>query len=154
MRQGDSFLRGLLQENRDEDPWILVEEAEHVDVCTAIAERLGRTGQIHAVDRTRLAALANPGVLFYSGPDIGAEAFNRTCFAHRSWSLCGITHTTCTAQLMDSIVAFHAARMHLWDAVICTSEAVLANVQQLLAAQDAYLRERLGSTRGLSPSCR
>jgi hypothetical protein len=52
---------------------------------------------------------------------------------------------------MDSIVAFNAAPLHPWDAVICTSEAVLVSVQQLLAAQEAYLRERLGSTRVTLP---
>jgi hypothetical protein len=48
----------LLQETRDEDPWFLVEEVEHVDVFKAIAECLGRTGRVHAVDRSRLVAQA------------------------------------------------------------------------------------------------
>ncbi len=148
---GESFLRGFLLGTHGQDLWIQVEEPQHVAQFQSIARSFGRTEPLHAVDRRRSAELAEPGLVFYPGPGLADEAFKRACFGHRSWSLCGITHTTCSARVMDSIVALHTAPLHPWDAVICTSEAVLTSVQTVLAAQEAYLRERLGCSRVVLP---
>ncbi len=144
---GESFLRGLLQGTRGQDLWIQVDEPGHVAAFQAIAAGLGRTEPLHAIDHRRLADLSNPGLVFHPGPGIGKEAFKRSSVGHRAWSLCGITHTICSERVMDSIVALPTAPLHPWDALICTSQAVLGSVQTLLAAQQAYLQERLGSIR-------
>ncbi len=52
---------------------------------------------------------------------------------------------------MDAIVGLHTAPVHPWDAVICTSEAVRDSLEHVLAVQESYLRERLGSTRVTLP---
>jgi glycosyltransferase involved in cell wall biosynthesis len=148
---GESFLRGFLEGTPSSELWIQVEDAAHIADFAAIAERHGRNETIQAVDKRGLANLRKPGLLYHPGPSIGAEAVRRAPFGHRSWSLCGITHTTCSTRVMEAITGFHTAPLHPWDALICTSRAVQANVQRLLSVQEAYLRERLGSTRTTLP---
>ena len=144
---GESFLRGFLQDSPGEELWIQVLDRSHRQSFEALARGLGRSEPIHVVDRTSLAELARPGLVFHPGPGLGQEAWQRSLFGHRRWSLCGITHTLCSAGAMDAIVELATAPLQPWDALICTSTAVRASVERLLEAQMAYLRERLGCTR-------
>lgn len=148
---GESFLRGFLEGTPSSELWIQVEDPAHIADFAAIAQRYGRDEPIQAVDKRGLTMLRKPGLLYYPGPSIGTEAIRRASFGHRSWSLCGITHTTCSTRVMEAIANLHTAPVHPWDAVICTSRAVQANVQRLLSVQEAYLRDRLGSTRTTLP---
>lgn len=52
---------------------------------------------------------------------------------------------------MDAIVNLTTAPVQPWDAVICTSVAVKNNVELLLQAQAAYLKDRLGISRLVLP---
>lgn len=148
---GESFLRGFLEATRGQDLWIQVDDATFISVFESIAARFGRHEDIHAVVESGRHLLRRPGLLFHPGPVISTEAIRRTAYGHRSWSLCGITHTTCSTRVMEEIVAYHTAPLHPWDALICTSTAVQANVQRMLDAQEAYLRQRLGCTRRTLP---
>lgn len=144
---GESFLRGFLQQSPGQDLWIQVDDRRHQSSFEAMARRWGRTDPIHVVDRTCLADLASPGLAFHPGPGLGQEAWQRGLFGHRRWSLCGVTHTICSAGAMDAIVELATAPLQPWDALICTSVAVRSGVERLLEGQMAYLRERLGCTR-------
>lgn len=145
---GESFLRGFLQDSpAGDDLWIQVDDPSHRQPFEAIARGLGRGEPIRVVDRSRLAELATPGLAFHPGPSLGREAWQRALFGHRRWSLCGVTHTICSAAAMDAVVDLATAPLQPWDALICTSEAVRAGVEKLLAGQLAYLRDRLGCTR-------
>jgi alpha-maltose-1-phosphate synthase len=148
---GASFLRAFLEQTQGEELWIQVEEAAHINSFMEAARQAGRSETIQAVDRARLGLLATPGVVFHPGPGLGPEAFQRSVHGHRRWSLCGITHTTCTAAVMDAITAFPTTPLQPWDALICTSEAVRTQVSLLLEQQGAYLQERLGATRMILP---
>ncbi len=144
---GESFLRGFLQDSLGDELWIQVHDRSHRQPFEAMARGLGRSEPIHVVDRTCLAELARPGLVFHPGPGLGPEAWQRGLFGHRRWSLCGVTHTLCSAGAMDAIVELATAPLQPWDALICTSQAVRAAVERLLEGQMAYLRERLGCTR-------
>ena len=63
------------------------------------------------------------------------------------WSICGITHTTSSARVMDAIAKWLTAPIQPWDAIICTSAAVKRHVEIILQAELARLQERLGVTR-------
>jgi hypothetical protein len=65
----------------------------------------------------------------------------------RSYSLCGVTHTTASHIAMTAITDLLIAQIRSWDALICTSTAVRDTVRILLENQAAYLSERLGATR-------
>ena len=144
---GESFLRGFLEDTFGQDLWIQVDDRRHRQSFEALARRWGRPEPIHVVDRSSLADLDGPGLAFHPGPGLGKEAWQRSLFGHRRWSLCGITHTICSAGAMDAIVELTTAPLQPWDALICTSEAVRAGVERLLEGQASYLRERLGCTR-------
>ena len=148
---GESFLRGYFAHARTQAHWVQVQNAEHAKHFARSAQEAGRTEPVHAVDRTRLAALSQPGVVYYPGPGIGEHAWHRAAYGHGAWSLCGITHTTSSAGAMDAIAGLLTAPVQPWDAVICTSTAVADNVRRVLQAQADFLQARLGVTRLVLP---
>ena len=148
---GESFLRGFLAHSQTDAFWAQVEKPEHAKVFAASVQAAGRAEPVKAVDKTSLAALAEPGVVYYPGPGIGEHAWQRSLFGHGAWSLCGITHTTSSAGAMDAIAELLTAPVQPWDAVICTSTAVKNNVNRLLQSQADYLVQRLGVQRLVLP---
>lgn len=141
---GESFLRGFLSHSQAGSFWAQVAEPAHGQRFAAAVAEHGRSEPVHMVTNANLAALRNPGAIFHPGPGIGEHAWQRAAFGHEAWSLCGITHTTSSARAMDSIVELLTAPVQPWDALICTSTAVKANVERLLQAQVDYLQARLG----------
>jgi len=125
---GESFLRGFFAHSQTTEFWTQVDKPEHARVFAQAAHTAGRTEPVKAVDKTSLAALGQPGVVYYPGPGIGEHAWQRAlaggATGHGAWSLCGITHTTSSAGAMDAIASLLTAPVQPWDAVICTSSAV------------------------------
>ena len=148
---GESFLRGFLAHSHADAFWAQVEKPEHAKVFAASVQAAGRTEPVKAVEKNSLAALAEPGLVYYPGPRIGEHAWQRSLFGHGAWSLCGITHTTSSAGAMDALVDLLTAPVQAWDAVICTSAAVKNNVNRLLQSQADYLVQRLGVQRLVLP---
>jgi glycosyltransferase involved in cell wall biosynthesis len=148
---GESFLRGFLQYSQTREFWVQVEQPDHAQRFAESARAAGRSEPVKAVDKNRLAALAQAGAVFYPGPAIGKHAWQRAAFGHASWSLTGITHTTASAAAMDALADLITAPVQPWDALICTSTAVKNNVERLLQAQVDYLKDRLGITKLVLP---
>ena len=148
---GESFLRGFLSHSTASEFWAQVQKPEHARHFASAVTSLGRSEPVRAIDKTSLDALAHAGVLYYPGPGIGEHAFHRAGFGHTAWSLCGITHTTCSAGAMDSLADLITEPVQPWDAVICTSRAAKDNVTRLLRAQVDYLQSRLGLSRVVLP---
>ena len=152
---GESFLRGFLAHSQGKEFWAQVEKPEHAQMFAASVQAASRAGPVMAVDKSSLAALAEPGVVYYPGPGIGVHAWHRAVAGgtagHGAWSLCGITHTTSSAGAMDALADLLTAPVQPWDAVICTSKAVKDNVNRLLQAQADYLSQRLGLQRLVLP---
>ena len=88
--------------------------------------------------------LSKIGHLYMPGPTLGDLARQRLRAGPAAWSLTGITHTTASHGAMDSIVDLLAAPVMPWDALVCTSSAVLSTVRMVLDAQADYLRWRFG----------
>jgi len=148
---GESFLRGYLAYSKTAGFWAQVEKTEHARAFAQAVLAAGRSEPVKAVDKNTLAALAQPGTVYYPGPGIGQHAWQRSAYGHGAWSLCGITHTTSSAGAMDALADLIIAPVQPWDAVICTSTAVKNNVERLLQAQVDYLKDRLGITRLVLP---
>lgn len=89
--------------------------------------------------------LAQIGHIYMPGPTLGELARQRLREGPAAWSITGITHTTASHGAMDSIVELLTAPVMPWDALICTSNAVLSTVRIVLDAQAEYLRWRFGS---------
>jgi starch synthase len=148
---GESFLRGYFAHATAGEFWVRVDDLAHAKLFADAARHAGRLEPVNAVDGRNLRMLAHPGALHLPAPTIASHAWQRALVSHRQWSLTGITHTTATARVMDSIADLLTAPVQPWDALICTSNAVKQNVEQLLHSQAAYLRSRLGATRIVLP---
>ncbi|MDY6983879.1 MAG: glycosyltransferase family 4 protein [Pseudomonadota bacterium] len=148
---GASFLKGFAAHSRAGDIWTLVDKRAHAESFARELRGLGRNDPVHVVDRNNLNALKHPGVVHYPSPRLGPRALQRAAFGHHAWSLCGITHTVCSAGAMDSLTDLLVAPIQPWDALMCTSTAVKDAVTRLLDAQADYLRARLGATRIVLP---
>jgi glycosyltransferase involved in cell wall biosynthesis len=148
---GESFIRGFFKHSRSKEFWIQVERAEHAKSFSDLALNNARPEKINVVTKNNLSALSQPGLIYFPGPGIGEHAFHRSKFGHASWSLCGVTHTTSSAGAMDALVDLITSPVQSWDALICTSNAVKANVASVLQAQIDYLKDRLGITKMVLP---
>lgn len=148
---GASFLRAFLQYSRTDQFWAHVTRREDAAAFSAAVSSAGRTEPVQIVTSETLPSLAKPGTLFHPGPSLGAHAWRRSAFGHPSWSLCGITHTTCDAGALDSLADLLVAPIQPWDAMICTSRAVKDAVMRMLQAKAEYLKERLGAVRTILP---
>jgi glycosyltransferase involved in cell wall biosynthesis len=95
------------------------------------------------IPQPKLEALAKPGCLFVPSPTIAGDAWSRRRLDERSYSLCGLTHTTCSDAAMDAFGALMIAPMHPWDALVCTSSAVKTTIDRVLGNWCDYLGARL-----------
>jgi len=148
---GESFLKALLSHGRMPEFWIQTEQQDHARHFAQAALTAGRSERVKAVSRTSLSALSNVGALYIPGPGLAEHAWHRAATGHDAWSLCGITHTTSSAFAMDALAELLVAPLQSWDALICTSTAVKANVLEVLQGQVNYLKERLGISRVVLP---
>jgi glycosyltransferase involved in cell wall biosynthesis len=83
--------------------------------------------------------------LFYPSPNFTVDAWRRAPHGSNSWALCGITHTTSTTAVMSGWLDLRTGPVFDYDAVICTSQAVLASTQFSLDLIDEHLARRFGS---------
>jgi alpha-maltose-1-phosphate synthase len=121
--------------------------AAHAKECESMLKKQGYRGTVDWVSLAEPQALAPFGCLYHPAPGIQRLAWRRLPLGDRSYSLCGITHTTASHAIMSSIAELLVAPVRSWDAVICTSRVVRDSVRQLLEQQADYLRARLGAQR-------
>jgi glycosyltransferase involved in cell wall biosynthesis len=93
----------------------------------------------------QLAEVSAVGTLYLPAPTLGPEVRLRQRAGIASYSVCGVTHTTASRQAMDALASLLTEPVMPWDALVCTSTAVLATVHHVLEAQAHYLRWRFGS---------
>jgi glycosyltransferase involved in cell wall biosynthesis len=151
---GESFLRGFLQHSRAGQFWVQAETKPHAQHFAAAVRDAGRAEPVRAIIKGQqegLAGLSQAGTVYMPGPGLAEPAWARAGYGHAAWSLCGITHTTSSARAMDAIAGLLTAPVQPWDALICTSRAVLKNVQTVLQAQVDFLQARLGAQRLVLP---
>lgn len=92
----------------------------------------------------RLDLLAAAGTLYLPGPVLREAAMLRLRVGTPAYSLVGVTHTTASHVAMDAIASLPTVPLMPWDALICTSQAVLSTAKELLGAEREYLAWRFG----------
>ncbi|MFZ2872037.1 glycosyltransferase family 4 protein [Zavarzinia sp.] len=142
---GESFLRAYFRHGRAETHWAYVDTESHGASFRQAVAAAGRAEPVRIAGRADLRDLKQAGVLYKPDPTLPVEAWRRAMFGDASWSLCGITHATSSARVMDSIAELLTAPLQPWDALICTSEAVKGNVSRVLDAAADHLARRLGT---------
>jgi len=148
---GESFLRGFLRHSTGAEFWAMIGEQAHGEEFSRQVRAAGRSEPTRLLTRSAMGELAQPGCYYLPGPGVGEQAWQRAYFGHGQWSLCGITHTTCSDRVMTSLCDLLTAPVQSWDAVICTSKAVRENVVRLIQGQADYLSQRLGASRVVMP---
>jgi glycosyltransferase involved in cell wall biosynthesis len=143
---GESFLRAYLQQSTTSEYWCAVAAPEHARLYAQQVQALKPDAVIKAVLPTGMQELSAAGVLYSPGPGLGDFAWGRGAHGHHAYSLCGITHTTASKVAMDAIADLVMAPLREWDALICTSRAVRANVGAVVGAQLEHCRQRFGAT--------
>jgi hypothetical protein len=136
---GESFLRGFLSHSTEAPFFVQAQMIDHVRHFAARVAEAGRWELVQAIVGGEIGELAKAGVVYHLGPGIAEHAWQRSSFGHGAWSLCGITHTTASATVMDVITALITAPVQPWDALICTSTAVKGNVERLSFHAKAHL---------------
>lgn len=148
---GESYLRGFLRHADVAEAVLLTRNEAEAESLRALAAGLRPGLPLRAVGLGRPAAIAPVSTVFYPSPNYAAEAWRRAPYGTAAWSLCGITHTTSTAAVMEGWLSLRVAPVAEWDAVICTSRAVQASVRYQLDLIDAHLAAHLSARPGARP---
>lgn len=139
---GASFLAGLFRHADTGVFPVLASGTAQAQTFAAVAAHYGRHEPVLVANVSNRGALDAAGVLYHADPALGRLAWQRSMFGHHRWSLCGLTHTLCSVGVLDQLTQLVTAPMQPWDALICTSEAARVVVNQVLDAQERYLRDR------------
>lgn len=142
---GESFLRAYFRYSGAKTLWAFAESEDHANHFRQAAAAAGRPEPVRIARPSDLRVLGEAGILYRPDPVLPVEAWRRSMFGDASWSLCGITHATSSAKAMDSIADLMTAPLQPWDALICTSEAVKANVTRVLEAAAEHVSRRFGA---------
>ena len=89
--------------------------------------------------------LARAGTFYRPDPVIGKFAWERRYFNQRAYSICGITHTIASKEMIAAIGDLAIAPVQPWDAIICTSVAVKTAIERILNDWGNYLATRIGT---------
>ena len=141
---GASFLRGFFAHG-DVDEFVSLahSRADHVAFAQLARDR-GVTRPLRAVRLDAPAALAPVEVVSFPAPISTQECWRRATHGAAAWALCGITHTTATRAIMQSVFDLRSAPQMPWDAVICTSKSVHASIAGQMDLTDQFLAARFG----------
>ena len=145
---GESFLRGFLrhaQADRFRFWNVAGAPREALEAMVAALHPPGRP--IDFIDQRARQKLADPGVVQLTGPFVGREAWQRRPFGEAAYALCGLTHTTASAEIQADLGQLLLAPVQAHDGLICTSHAVRAAVETQLEALGDYLAWQFGPRR-------
>lgn len=149
---GASFLKGFIEYSSLDQFYVQVQTLEQAQSFVDLRDQLGRTEAVKAFLMQICEPLAEPGNLFFPGPNIKEMAIRRTLFGDHLWSLTGITHTTSSAVAMDAIADLLVSPVQAHDALICTSHAVKNNVMSILEHHMDWMRERFAASKFVLPN--
>ncbi len=141
----EGFLRALVRNGGLDEFWCYCLRREDLDIFRQrITEFAGGPRLAQAVPALDLAAWSRVGTLYRPGPNIGHFAWLRRGFDQRSFSICGVTHTTAEHVVMDGIAESVLGPVQPWDTLVCTSPQVRAMVQHMVDQFADYLLARFG----------
>lgn len=75
--------------------------------------------------------MADISVLFRADPNINAMVASRTEAQANSISICGLSHTMSSMQVMGTVATAIAQPLQSWDAIVCPSRAIRSVVESL-----------------------
>jgi len=149
---GEGFLRGFARHAEVDHIWGFTTSQDDSKLFKTEMEKLKPGVPVSVLTYGQIGRLAEPGAVFLPGPGLIDHAWNRrNARLQRSYSLCGVTHTTASTGAMDAITGLLTAPVQPWDAIICTSAAVRRTFDRVIQAQRHFLRQRLGAANAVLP---
>lgn len=142
---GRGFLRAAVAGRGTEDLWSYTADRNSAVAFAREVKAIDPPAEGKWCPAHRLDILEQIGTLYYPGPDLDTAARLRLRRGPAAYSLCGITHTTASHRAMDAMSALLTGPLMPWDALICTSTAVLETVRTHFEATLDYLKWRFGS---------
>lgn len=94
---------------------------------------------------TDMPRIGRTGVLYLADATVASHARLRFRHGMAAFSLCGVTHTTASQLAMNEQAGLLREPVAPWDALICTSSAVVETLRRVHEAETDYLRWRLGA---------
>lgn len=139
---GESFLRGFFQHAAvGEFVSLAHSSGDHAEFA-AVARSENTRQPLRAVPMHMPERLAPLEVVYYPSPLNPTECWRRAPYGAAAWALCGITHTTATKAVMQSVFDIRSAPQMPWDAMICTSTAVQSSIRTLMELAEGHLGQR------------
>lgn len=111
---------------------------------TEIVAAIDPAAPVECLAYDQLARVSEAGVLYLTDITISQHARLRLRTGVGAFSLCGVTHTTATAGAMDELVDMLREPVMPWDALVCTTGAVVETLRRVHEAEADYLRWRFG----------
>lgn len=139
---GESFLRGFFRHADVAEFVSLAHNRSDHDAFATVAKNLGVQKPLRPVFLHNPTQLTPTEVVFYPSPLNARECWRRAPFGNAAWALCGITHTTATQRVMDSVFDIRSAPQMPWDALICTSASVQSSMRTLMVLAEEHLARR------------
>lgn len=149
---GESFLRGFLRHAEVDRHHFWNAGGFPQQDLEALLQRIHPPSRpVNWIGRTNRPGLRAAGVVNLPGPNLAGETWARRIVGPQAYSLCGITHTTATARVMDIFADMLIAPVEPHDALICTSTAVRQSVEAQLDGVREYLLREFGPRRRAEP---
>ncbi len=149
---GESFLRGFLRHGAVARFRLWNVAGRPTEELEALVTELHRPDRpVDYISQRMRQNLADPGVVQLTGPFVGREAWQRRPFGEARYSICGLTHTTSSAEIQRDIAELVLGPTQPHDALICTSAAVRSAVETQMAAVGDYLAFQFGPRRKPTP---
>ena len=114
------------------------------DFCQQVRPWLKNSLSLRWIPANNPQSLSQPGTLYKPDPLITQLAWQRRYGNQQAYSLCGITHTLASKEVMAGIGDLFIAPVEPWDAIICTSQTTKTTLEKLLETQADYLAQRIG----------
>ena len=142
---GEGFLKSLVQYGTADSLYCCAEsEATFKEFCSRIQPWLQKPRKVRWIHTSRPDLLSGPGTVYRPDPALAEVVWARRFLDQRAYSVCGVTHTIATKNIMGAIGDLVTAPVQPWDALICTSAAVKTAVERVMTAWGEYLASRTG----------
>jgi glycosyltransferase involved in cell wall biosynthesis len=141
---GRGFLRAALSARGSEPIRGFSFSATAAEKFRSLLHAMDPTAPFEFIGSHQPDRIAQVGVLYFPAPIMAQLTRFRQRSGVARFSLCGVTHTTASLQVMDDMVDLLREAVLPWDALVCPSKAVVETVRRVHEAELEYLRWRFG----------